>query len=232
MESSEINTQVINLGKKLISELRLDFDNDITARWMAHYVAEKIVAAEKPDSTEVERDCCFDAILKLWNHRYSCPEEVRPFQRFESVYAGLARLDISSDSHYFQRFEKLSPETIKKLDDRSKQWVDLALAVDNGARFMISELFSLATASASSDEIKEILKTTPDPHAPDIQLLRQLVGGLKDENKEQEKDQLESNIQTVLGMKESCEIVLSILNTELKHHVSAEEGDDESGSHV
>ena len=166
MESSEINTQVINLGKKLISELRLDFDNDITARWMAHYVAEKIVAAEKPDSTEVERDCCFDAILKLWNHRYSCPEEVRPFQRFESVYAGLARLDISSDSHYFQRFEKLSPETIKKLDDRSKQWVDLALAVDNGARFMISELFSLATASASSDEIKEILKTTPDPHAP------------------------------------------------------------------
>ena len=218
----QTNTQVINLGKQLISELRLDSDNDITARWMAHYVAEKIKAVEEPDSAEGTKNTCFNAILKLWEHRYSSPEKVRPFQRFESVFAGLAMLDQTSNLHYFQRFDQFTSETMEELPADTKEWVDMALAVDSGARSIISELFALASESASSDKVREIIDSAPDVQSQDIQILRQLIGGLKVDNEEDKRKELDSKIQKVVGMKEVCEILLGSLNSQIENLNSVE----------
>ena len=69
MESFDHSKAAIELGKRIVAGLKLG--NDVTAQWMAHLVAEKIVAAEQ--ASETARDAavseCVDVILKLWAHR-------------------------------------------------------------------------------------------------------------------------------------------------------------------
>lgn len=173
-------------------------------------MAEKIQGIEESGGEENAKNICFNAILKLWEHRYSSPEKIRPFQNFESVFSGLARLDDSSDLHYFQRFERFSSEDIEELNDESKQWVELALTVDNAARFLIFELFTLAAESATSDKIRGILDSTYDDESYDIQVLKQLISELKNEDEDDKRKERESKIQKLKIMQETCEILLKI----------------------
>jgi len=46
MEQSEIQKELITLGKRLVKQLGLTHSNDTLARWMAHYIAELIYKAE------------------------------------------------------------------------------------------------------------------------------------------------------------------------------------------
>ena len=68
MEHLEQQKKAINLGKLLVNELGLESSNDTLSRWMAHYISEKMLLAEKlPEGEEknkAEKDC-FETILKL-----------------------------------------------------------------------------------------------------------------------------------------------------------------------
>ena len=74
-ETSEIQERIFNLGKALVEELGLEPGVDTLARWMAHYIAEKITLAKNAHGDEKIKaeQQCFDAILKLWQHRSRLP---------------------------------------------------------------------------------------------------------------------------------------------------------------
>ena len=74
---------VLALGKKLVDELGLEQSVDTLGRWMAHYIAEKMEAAESATGEARDRKMseCSDAILKLWAHRSELPNASTPVQR-------------------------------------------------------------------------------------------------------------------------------------------------------
>ena len=85
--------KVINLGKQLVESLATERggDVDMLSRWMSHYVAEQIVAAENAtDATKAEaEERCFRTILSLWEHRSTLPNGRRPFESFEPIFESL-----------------------------------------------------------------------------------------------------------------------------------------------
>src|SRR5436190_24365351 len=82
MGQSVDSDAVLALGKKLVAELELDEPADTLSRWMAHYVAELMQAAEATDAEQRQeiKDRCYTAILELWQHRSELPGGKRPFR--------------------------------------------------------------------------------------------------------------------------------------------------------
>jgi hypothetical protein len=145
MDRLKLSSEVLDLGRAIVSELGLDERNDVLARWMAHDVAAKISAADAPDATEETRAACADAILKLWAHRRDWPEGKRPFEDLEAVLKTLERLDPGRDApSYFRPPEVGRTETDK--------WLEAAERVDQMARVLISQCLQKAVTAAEGDE--------------------------------------------------------------------------------
>jgi len=68
--------EILKLGKKLISELNLDYSVNTLARWMAHYIAELIISIEncksKDEKRKLQKECC-ELILDLWDKKDRLP---------------------------------------------------------------------------------------------------------------------------------------------------------------
>jgi hypothetical protein len=80
MESLDRSKAVIDLGKRIVTGLKLG--DDVVAQWMAHLVAEKIFAAEQApeDTRDIAENACVETILKLWANRYALPPYMRPLR--------------------------------------------------------------------------------------------------------------------------------------------------------
>jgi hypothetical protein len=92
-QSKHSEEEIIKLGKKLISELKLDYTTNVLSRWMAHYLAELIVKIEDCKSEEVkaklQEECC-SLILEIWGKRDRLPiqrplEGVREFLKIVTI---------------------------------------------------------------------------------------------------------------------------------------------------
>ena len=104
MENSELQEQIINLGKLFIQELKLDPGVDTFSKWMAHYIAEKMKMAEQAlsdeDKKEAEKES-FETILALWKHRWLLPSRKRPLEEFEPILKTLERLNPEKQEPFF-----------------------------------------------------------------------------------------------------------------------------------
>ncbi|WP_430408556.1 hypothetical protein [Kordia sp.] len=92
-QSKHSEEEIIKLGKKLISELKLDYTTNVLSRWMAHYLAELIVKIENCKSEEIkaklQEECCI-LILEIWGKRDRLPiqrplEGVREFLKVLTI---------------------------------------------------------------------------------------------------------------------------------------------------
>lgn len=171
MEFSPTKQQVINLGKLIVSELDLDSDNDITAKWVAHYIAEQIESIEKTEAKAGDKEACFRSILKLWEHRYCLPEKMRPFERFEPVFSGLSRLDEESQTPFVRVLRPFKDKKEDDIDEQAKSWIDLALEVDQGTRVVVNELLSIAAEEAVTDKTKEFIDSVAGDHSLDVEII-------------------------------------------------------------
>ena len=143
---------ILELGKRLVSQL--DVNNDLLAAWMAHYVAQRIEAAEKapPEDQSVAQAACANAILELWRYRSSLPDHLRPFRDLEPILRTLAFLDVDrADFHYYPA--ALREAATADADEDVKQWIELAIGLDYSARLLIqSALRSAAYRGAAQAE--------------------------------------------------------------------------------
>lgn len=76
MDTSKPWNITIALGQRILEELKLEHEMDTLARWLAHYLAEKmerIAFAPEGPAKEADRRECMDLILNLWERRQTWP---------------------------------------------------------------------------------------------------------------------------------------------------------------
>src|SRR3954447_5796444 len=75
---------VTELGKALAGELER---SDFLGRWMAHYIAEQITAAEAAgdDDRSAREHAAAESILALWQRRAGLPGDRPPMHSFQRV---------------------------------------------------------------------------------------------------------------------------------------------------
>ncbi len=137
-------------GEQLVKELGLARESSTLARWMAHYIAERIALAQNARGAEkasLQREC-YDAILKLWKHRRFLPSK-RPLESFEPILEVLGTLD---DENGYWNFD---PNKITNKDDVG-DWLRLAVKIDQGSKTIISWCITLAAFHARNSESKWI----------------------------------------------------------------------------
>ena len=192
---------VLALGQKLVDELGLDQSVDTLGRWMAHYIAEKMEAAESATGEDRDRKMseCSDAILKLWAHRSELPDGRRPFEEFGQIFRVLQSLDIDDPtSRYFRQARSAAEQDDE--DDATKQWLNIASGVDDAARVLIR--YCLATAAQEAvDKSREwvaLAEAIAEEKEIDIRMVRAIVEDAEVLNSENPDDTARAKIEDLI----------------------------------
>ncbi len=117
MEDSKAQNKILTLGKAIVKELELNPGVDTLAKWMAHYVAEKIALAERLSGNKKKQaeEECFEIISKLWEHRWSIPHNKPFLQDFEPLFETVNKLNPNKDVQFF-----LPPQFIFEMEEEIK----------------------------------------------------------------------------------------------------------------
>ncbi len=140
---------MLELGRKLTKELDLDCSVNTLGRWMAHYIAELIMNAEKANNDErpAKMQACSEAILGLWKHRYELPNGKRPFEKLEPMLRTLESLDPDDDRPRYFRSARAAAEKSDE-EGETKFWLELVDGLDDTARMLIRYNLTQAAQSA------------------------------------------------------------------------------------
>lgn len=148
MESLERSKAVIELGKRLVTQLELG--DDIPAQWMAHLLAERIYAAEKasPEDKVAAQDSCAKLVFQLWERRYSLPSRLAPFGKLEPFLQTLDRLDANRGSR-FHLIHRQQEEDEVESESFEEKLLRLAISLDDAARILVQDFLASAVEIAS-----------------------------------------------------------------------------------
>lgn len=235
MENSKAQNKILTLGKAIVKELELDPGVDTLAKWMAHYVAEKIALAErlsgnKKKQAEIE---CFEIISKLWEHRWSIPHNKPFLQDFEVLFETIDKLNPNKNTPFFLPpqfiFEmeeeiKISKtnEIINESDDSQVEnlnpqtYLDLALRVDKLARSLIINLLKQAVSGIKlsaerEDLIRNSIEAIDYPESRIIKITSVYSKSL--ESQKEEADETQNRIAEVKSKLDKLEELTSIVKS-------------------
>lgn len=161
MESLERSSAVIDLGKRLVTQLKLG--DDEPAQWMAHALAERIKDAENasPEKRIAAQSSCAELVFQLWERRYSLPTQLRPLKSLEPLLRTLNSLDTTSGPRF--RFMQERPADMK-VDKTVEKMLDLAVKLDDAARILV-HYFLAAAAEEAAEEAKPWIQSAADAGA-------------------------------------------------------------------
>lgn len=200
MENSEVQKKTINLGKLFVKEFGLEPGVDTLGRWLAHYLAEKIEAAENSSGKEkakLEKEC-FETILKIWHNRWKMQRENRPFQNFEKIFDFIVKLKPERGRPFYFDIPSNIQKVKSKKSDKSHGWLDAATEVDKFARICINYALSKAASSLNTKETDEWLQNAPDLTADfDTKIIRFVLKQEDDFNNTDDEDSNEKFMQKV-----------------------------------
>ncbi|MGB5830951.1 MAG: AVAST type 3 anti-phage protein Avs3b [Thiohalocapsa sp.] len=141
---------LLELGRRLVAQLGAG--DDLLASWMAHYIAERIEAAE--NASEVDRgpaqEASAKAILDLWKYRKALPDHLRTLGELEPIVRAIASLDVDQDDYRYYP-HALREAATARADEETKQWLDVAFGLDYSARILIRWALESAAQRAASD---------------------------------------------------------------------------------
>lgn len=176
--ASKPSEAVIALGRKLVEHLEFEPDNDLLAGWMAHYLAERMLAVEKAfpeDRTALEKQCA-EAILEVWAHRYKIAPAIPAFADLRALEGAILALE--PDKTPFRYASPLQGAmSASQPSKEARQWIDFAAVIDDVARELIRYCLrqaldeSIDSAEAWLDTAREILGED-GPEQPIITFLR------------------------------------------------------------
>lgn len=188
---------------------------------MAHYVAELIIDVEKSEVKDRPEKLskCFDAILKLWEHRYKWPQEKQPFRNIIPVFEAIKNLDPHTDSTMYFHHKEMHAEKIEQ-EIETNNWLELARSLDYSARILIRFCLKQASQYALDQSMFWTeLAGQADLDDNDLQIIRTL----KEENEifdgidldENKRKVLEDRINRLEGLKTLAEK----LSKDLQHQL-------------
>lgn len=95
MDLSLLPTDVLELGRLLVSEYLKERDGDTLSRWFLHAIAERLIEFDKAKGKKARmsaQDAAADLILRFWRHRKVTNLNVDPLSRFEELFKSLELL--------------------------------------------------------------------------------------------------------------------------------------------
>src|SRR5690349_20940559 len=108
MAKSKQSEEILDLGKTLVEKFSDHGRTDLTTRWMAHYLAERIKDAESENSPAKRKklqDECSEIIKDLWAKRSNYPGATRPLAGLgEAVSVLKALVDHKRGSMQWEHF--------------------------------------------------------------------------------------------------------------------------------
>lgn len=227
METTTQLSDVLNLGKRLVTELEGDESRDTLSHWMAHHIASLINRLETlGPSKEIGLEAeCRRAILDLWSHRYSLRSSSRPFSKFDQLLTTLEALDPDSGFSFYFRELGDRVENANALEDSAKQWLDLARSLDRGARTLIGYCISRAAAetddkSADWIELAEKVESSLDTDIKLVRIVIQSASALKDVVPKDERsivrEMLQRRVDSLAGLAEALATIRDLLNDRIR----------------
>jgi len=140
---------ILQLGAQVVDQLEKVHHVDVLGAWMAHYVAESIHAAEiaTGDDRDLKLKLCCEAILSIWDHRHRLPNDMRPFEELEPIFAALQSLDPGNHTpRYFYPARMAALEG--ELETEAAKWLQAVDSIDYTARILIRHCLGRAAESA------------------------------------------------------------------------------------
>lgn len=225
MENSDLQTKIINLGKLFVKELDLDPGVDTFSKWMAHYIAEKMTAAENATGKEkqIAEKECFDTILKLWEHRWTLSNDNKPFKDFEPILRLLEKINPDYDHDYYHRviLNRLNPELENNIPIDSN-WISVSQEIDRVARIWIEYCIHQAVTEIDADQAVQWIENTKHlPESVDVSIISFLLKTQEKENGKEnilnayEIERIEKRISELEKFNELNKIILNSYKAEL-----------------
>ena len=204
------------MGRKLVDELGEDPHPDTLSRWMAHYIAELIDAADNapPEERLVARTTCFEAILELWSHRADLPGGRRPFEDLEPIVRALESLDPRNET---PRFFRSVRRGVAKEDEgaQTRSLLEFVDGVDSVARIIIVRALADAARSAldkSKDWVRLAEEAGRNPRFVDIIISFVSSERQPDDHAEQVEPERKLITDRIAQLESFCELAALVSN--------------------
>ncbi len=191
---------------------------------MAHYLAQRIKEAEdaSDDAKAAAIDSCVKAILEIWEHRSTLPDQVRPLTELEPVLRTLASLDVDRTQYRYH------PEVLREAeragtDADSQKWLELARNLDYSARVLIQFALRSAAQNAASQAAPWVdlaLQAGADDGP------RVVVRFILDDEDASSTETGEASLRDKVSRLESFASLANSIAGELKSQLSVDGGDD------
>lgn len=139
------------MGEALVELLERGGQEDLTAHWMAHYLAElmeRSKTATEPERRQAQQEATA-LIMDLWRHRTYLPGRY-PLASFEPVLHSLARLSDTAPWHQFSP----RPPPDDGTNDPVHKWLARAEAINDASRTAIRSCLNQAIVAAAKNEEK------------------------------------------------------------------------------
>ncbi|UDG75858.1 hypothetical protein H4P35_00395 [Achromobacter sp. 77] len=225
MESLERSSAVIDLGKRLVNQLKLG--DDELAQWMAHALAERIKDAENapPEKRIAAQRSCMELVFQLWERRYSLPTQLRPLKSLEPLLRTLNSLDTTSGPRF--RFMQERPAAMK-VDEGVEKTLDLAMKLDDAARILV-QYFLATAAEQASEEMQPWIQNAIDAGADvslEVRVIRFVDSGL-DRSSEAAKITKEALNEKIQKLEVFASLAAALAkDLRAKHGLLTDEADD------
>jgi hypothetical protein len=175
---------LLALGGRLVEQFKLQADEDTLGQWIAHHLAEKLLAHKRatgPAKAAIEAEL-IDTILKFWKHRAYFPRGTKPFEGYDAVLRALESLDPNPDEGRYFHY-RLADDLKKDAKPPSQEWIDAAKTFDRGARAMVSLCFEQAArASGQPDEVwLSAAKVLAEDADRDLVVIKFITTGAKED---------------------------------------------------
>lgn len=154
---------LIELGKRLVQEFKLDDNTDTLSQWLLHYLAELFEQYNLSTSSEDKLIAALeikDTIFKLWEFRYQQSHSQSSFKNIESLISTLQKLNLDNDDVFYTGLSNF--RNAKKTTDQSSPdyWYFYALKIDKASHFLIRNCILKGYAITETDNqgIADLIK--------------------------------------------------------------------------
>ncbi len=150
-----------------MAQLSIPERADTFSRWVAHYIAEQMAAAERAEGSDksAAEERCFRSILTLWSHRGTLPNGMRPLEDFEVILDTLARLDPENPRPLWRSVSQQQPDE-KGESAETIEMIDFIFSMDHVAREVIDMTLHAAVAKAITPETRLYLSDAIPAKSP------------------------------------------------------------------
>jgi hypothetical protein len=148
----------------------MDDDVDTLGRWMSHFLAERMDAAEK-EADEIakkrlQQECC-TIILDLWERRASLPGRARPLGSLSEILGAIVDLRGKKSPHY--------SATLRRRKTEGNPWLLFAQEVDTEVMNLVRlSIFHAAAESYLPTEAVKVSKFREFLSEQEIRIVEEL----------------------------------------------------------